>query len=34
MDIEAEEFTTYKRLFEDEVIPEMKEVERRKTKAI
>lgn len=34
MDRESEELKTYKRLFEDEIIPEMKEVERRKTKAI
>lgn len=34
MDRESEELKAYKRLFEDEVVPEMKEVERRKTKAI
>jgi hypothetical protein len=34
MDRESEELKAYKRLFEDEVIPEMKEVECRKTKAI
>ena len=34
MDRESKELKAYKKLFQDEVIPEMKEVERRKIKAI